>query len=431
MTWSFHNYFNDKKEGLLSHLRLSSEEKRELKGLRRQVRRRIRCVFEEAKSLLQSRHKESITQLSFSKSFFRYLKEHEQIEFASLINELDSEALEAFLKLEPRFMTQGSFKYGTLNRPYWTPPQEMDIDDGTYLPMAIFEGKPVIGHRLLQLLVDTSLKSLEQENPGWIFDPSLDKCGRIKVSSKHVHIDVPMYAIPVKQFEEKELAMMEALSRNQHSIHANAFNFESESVDYNLDTSSVNLLVRNGEKRWIISDPKIVEDWFKSSCNRIGNHLKAICCILKAWRDANWISGGGPSSISLMAATVKILDENPIVEDDFGSVIKLVASALPGEFRNGVESPDYTDEKPLFPSEDQHEEKHNQIILKLEEFHMALLSAEQSESKNVALDRINSVFGHRVTNAELIVSVKASAAYKQAPQVSKKPQKISESMQSG
>ncbi|MCV5925990.1 hypothetical protein OFO11_29305, partial [Escherichia coli] len=41
-----------------------------------------------------------------------------------------------------------------------------DIDDGTYIPMTVFESEPSIGHTLLLLLVDTSLKSLEAENDG-------------------------------------------------------------------------------------------------------------------------------------------------------------------------------------------------------------------------------------------------------------------------
>jgi hypothetical protein len=37
--------------------------------------------------------------------------------------------------VRPRFFTQGCFAYRTINDPAWTPPQQMDLDDGTYLPM--------------------------------------------------------------------------------------------------------------------------------------------------------------------------------------------------------------------------------------------------------------------------------------------------------
>src|SRR4051794_30342060 len=40
----------------------------------------------------------------------------------------------------PRFFTQGSDAYKTLNRPAWMPPQQMDLDDGVYLPMTFVKG---------------------------------------------------------------------------------------------------------------------------------------------------------------------------------------------------------------------------------------------------------------------------------------------------
>src|SRR5690606_30147962 len=97
------------------------------------------------------------------------------------------------------------------------------------------------------------------------------------------------------------------------------------------------------------SDPKVVSDWFEENCTRIGKHLRKICRFLKAWRDAQWETGGGPSSISLMAATVSILNQNYVDHQDFGTTMLAVAKELPVAFRNGVESPDDTDERPLFP----------------------------------------------------------------------------------
>ena len=102
-------------------------------------------------------------------TFIRHLSPEEQNTVAELINEMDLETLREFIQLKPRFMTQGSFQYKTLNKPFH-PGQEMDIDDGTYLPMPIFESKPKIGHQLLTLLVDSALKSLANENRGWKFE---------------------------------------------------------------------------------------------------------------------------------------------------------------------------------------------------------------------------------------------------------------------
>ncbi|MCV5934379.1 hypothetical protein OFO87_30110, partial [Escherichia coli] len=89
------------------------------------------------------------------------------------------------------------------------------------------------------------------------------------------------------------------------------------------------------------------------SCKRIGGHLRSVCRFMKAWRDAQW-EVGGPSSISLMTAVVNILDRESHNGSDLTGTMKLIARLLPEEFNRGVESPDVTDEKPLFPAESNH-----------------------------------------------------------------------------
>jgi hypothetical protein len=41
--------------------------------------------------------------------------------------------------VQPKFFMQGSYAYRTINNPAWTPPQQMDLDDGTYLPIRSFK----------------------------------------------------------------------------------------------------------------------------------------------------------------------------------------------------------------------------------------------------------------------------------------------------
>ena len=38
--------------------------------------------------------------------------------------------------LRPKFKMQGSFAYRTLNEPAHTPPQEIDLDDGIFVPVS-------------------------------------------------------------------------------------------------------------------------------------------------------------------------------------------------------------------------------------------------------------------------------------------------------
>lgn len=359
----------------------------------------------------------------------RYLSPNDQAKVARLIFDMEDGARDDFIKFQPRFWTQGSFQYDTLNRPFH-PGQEMDIDDGTYLPMTVFESGPRIGYTLLLLLVDTSLKSLEAENDGWVFEEK-NTCGRIKIHREKTHIDVPMYAIPKDQFGTKHTAADSA-----HLIKANDSMFESANMDqsvrkaYLVESDKVNLALRDGPNRWMISDPKIVEDWFKDNCKRIGGHLRAVCRFMKAWRDAQW-EVGGPSSISLMTAVVNILDRESHKGSDLTGTMKLVARLIPDEFCKGLESPDDTDEKLLFPAECDHNLQQKTIVESMRSLHGILLEAERSESREKALLKMNEAFGKRVTNAALITSIAAAPAFHSSPSKEPAPVKINDTFVSG
>ncbi|MGR2870059.1 CBASS cGAMP synthase [Vibrio vulnificus] len=430
MTWNFHHYYTNRNDGLMGKLVLTDEEKNNLKALRKIIRLRTRDVFEEAKGIAKAVKKSVLTfeiiQEKVSKTKIKHLSESDQREVAKLIHDMDDDARDEFLGLTPRFWTQGSFQYDTLNRPF-QPGQEMDIDDGTYMPMPIFESEPKVGHSLLILLVDASLKSLVAENHGWKFEAK-QTCGRIKIEAEKTHIDVPMYAIPKDEFVKKQVALKANRSLLDSVI---CESYDSDDIDsYEVDSENVNLALREGERKWANSDPKIVEDWFNDSCGRIGKHLRKVCRFMKAWRDAQW-DVGGPSSISLMAATVNILDRVSHDSSDLGETMKIVAKNLPGEFARGVDSPDDTDEKPLFPPSYKHGRREMDIMSKLERLPDILSSAESADSKSEALKKINMAFGNRVTNSDLIVLAKALPAFAQEPSSASKPEKISSTMVSG
>lgn len=434
MTWNFHRYYSDSTDGLISKLRLAKERIEMLKALREKVRIRTKEVFAEAKELAKTSNA-SLSLESFTarvaSTRLKHLSPAAQVEVAQLIRGMEEDARRAFLSLNPRFWTQGSFQYDTLNNPYATPPQEMDIDDGTYLPMAIFEDRPVIGHRLLLLLVDSSLNSLADENPGWLFEAN-SKCARIKMPEMNTHIDVPMYAIPEDQFLLKEAALARSMGTESFdSAQSFKDSLVANRADYELDENCVNLAVRGEGQKWIKSDPKIVEDWFNDSCLRIGPHLREICRFMKSWRDVQWVKGGGPSSISLMAATVEILDRLPHDKADLGKTMKIVAHNLVAEFSKGVESPDHTDEKPLFPPHYEHQTREREIMEKLSELKGILDQAEEAQTKELALQSISRAFGRRVTKSELIVTVQSAPAFAEAPSTGSKAASISTTMASG
>ena len=433
MTWNFHNYYINRESGLLGRIILSDDEKESLKALRQIVRVRIRDTFDEAKQLVKlSKSYLSADSLltEFVDTKFKYLKPEDQKILAELMIGLSDILKAEFMKLNPRFWTQGSFAYDTLNRPYRTPPQEMDIDDGAYLPMMFFEDKPAIGHQLLLLLVDASLYSLAAERSGWTFEPK-EMCGRIKISARNVHIDVPMYAIPQEKFLEKEVLLEKAESLRASIEAYDGMSVADHALYDQLDADYVNLAVRIADQKWIKSDPKDVHLWFQDACQRNGRHLRKICRIIKAWRDAtDWQESNGPSSISLMAAIVDIADRTELDTKDFGSIMLTVAKELPVVFRTGVESPDSNDERPLFPHIDVHEKKHTETISKLEELASSLESAYNAQTKQEALNTLNSKYGNRVTNSDLIVSQAAAPAYESAPIKAESSMAISKSMKS-
>lgn len=433
MTWNFHSYYTGRETGLLSQLILNDRDKDGLKALRQIVRERTRDVFEEAKQLVES-SKRYYTASSFLTEFvdtnFKYLSSDDQKILSELIMDLSEDLKKEFLKLNPRFWTQGSFMYDTLNRPY-KPTQEMDIDDGTYLPMQFFEDKPALGHQLLLLLVDASLKSLVVEHQGWSFEAK-DTCGRIKIPAKSVHIDVPMYAIPYDKFLEKDVLLKKAESSQILVEMYDSVSAADHALYDQLETDCVNLAVRKNDAKWIKSDPKDVHLWFQDACQRTGQHLRKVCRILKAWRDAgDWQESNGPSSISLMAAVVDILDCTSVDPKDFGLLMLTVAKKLPDTFRNGVESPDENDERPLFPPYHEHEDKHKEVIKKLEELVISLESAYSADTKQDALTILNSEYGDRVHDISLIISQAAAPAYESSPLKAKEAAIISTSMKSG
>ncbi|MEE9885528.1 hypothetical protein IV507_06495 [Acinetobacter nosocomialis] len=433
MTWNFHSYYKNRDTGLIGQLILSDGEKESLKALRQIVRERTRDVFDEAKQLVNS-SKHYYTALSFRAEFvgtnFKYLSPDDQKILSELIMDLSEDLKTEFLKLSPRFWTQGSFMYDTLNRPY-KPTQEMDIDDGTYLPMQFFEDKPAIGHQLLLLLVDASLKSLAVERYGWSFEAK-DTCGRIKIPAKSVHIDVPMYAIPYEKFLEKEVLLRKAANSQIFAEMYDGISAADHALYDQLETDCVNLAIRKDDAKWIKSDPKDVHLWFQDACQRTGQHLRKVCRILKAWRDAgDWQESNGPSSISLMAAVVDILDRTSVDPKDFGLLMLTVARKLPNTFRNGVESPDENDDRPLFPPYYEHEAKHNEVMTKLEELVSSLEAAYAARTKQDALNILNNEYGDRVQDISLIVSQTAAPAYESTPLKAKEAAIISTSMKSG
>lgn len=103
------------------------------------------------------------------------------------------------VRVRPRFFTQGSFAYKTLNHPAFPPGQQKDLDDGCYLPLSFVRGeKPSAAAAYFFAFVETALGELADEE-GWTLVKDKPTCVRL-VISRDGHVDVPLYAIPDGDF---------------------------------------------------------------------------------------------------------------------------------------------------------------------------------------------------------------------------------------
>jgi hypothetical protein len=215
------------------------------------------------------------------------------------------------IEVTPRFFTQGSWAYGTLNYPYQSPPQQMDIDLGVYLPMSHLEDRrPSLAAKGFFTQVDAILGRLAEDNH-WRLDCGKETCTRL-VLDDLVHLDVPLYSIPDQDFCRMPL-QAENLGRVPNEAdsgggHAGAHG----DVWSDLPADRVLLALRNGD--WRESDPRRIHRWFEGEVLAKGEQFRRVIRYLKAWRDKLW-RNGGPSSIFLMVVCANSFKEVPGRDD--------------------------------------------------------------------------------------------------------------------
>jgi hypothetical protein len=229
----------------------------------------------------------------------------------------------------PRFFTQGSWAYKTLNCPA-KKPQQADVDDGCYLPLSFLtqSRRPSIAATVFFAVAEKALQPLVKER-SWNLVTDKPTCIRIVISAT-AHIDVPLYAIP-----DSEFVTLSARVLFDHACanFAEALAKAERDAWTALPTNSVMLAHR--EDDWMESDPRPVKEWFLKKVDEKGPQLRRVVRYLKAYRDWNWASGG-PASILLMAAAVPLFEKQDRRDD---LALLHVAKALPTALRRGVNNP--------------------------------------------------------------------------------------------
>jgi hypothetical protein len=229
----------------------------------------------------------------------------------------------------PRFFTQGSWAYKTLNAPAQVPQQQADIDDGCYLPLGFVarQSKPSVAAATFFATAEEALKALvEQRNWKLITDKAT--CVRVEIAS-FAHIDIPLYAIPDAEFESLARAAMQ----HGYGDFAEAVRKAERQAWTALPRNAV--LLAHRECDWKESDPRPVKDWIIGEVDARGLQLRRVIRYLKAFRDAQWVKGG-PTSLLLMAAAVPLFEKRDGRDD---MALADVLTNLPAVLKAGVNNP--------------------------------------------------------------------------------------------
>lgn len=254
-------------------------------------------------------------------------KEKEEIRAAkdsirSCLKQHYPEALERLFGKKPvipRFFTQGSYKYNTLNAPEKVPPQQADIDDGCYLPMEYITdvtAKPSVASEAVFKAAENAL-TLLCKSKNWDLITEKDTCLCIIISQK-IHVDIPLYAIPSTDFKSLERML----------VCDSALHWDELPVN--------DVLLAHRKKGWTKSDPREVSEWFRKCIKEKGEQFRRIIRYIKAIRDHLWESGG-PSSLLLMVIISHIYISD-CYEDD-SDALRSVLMEMPDVFLSNVINP--------------------------------------------------------------------------------------------
>ena len=229
----------------------------------------------------------------------------------------------------PRFFTQGSWAYKTLNHPAQKP-QQADVDDGCYLPLSFMAQttRPSVAAAVFFAVVEEALAPIAKVR-GWKLITDKPTCVRIVISAL-AHIDVPLYAIPDKEF----VTLAKAAVQDYGYLDFQEAMRKAER-DAWTKLPRNNVLLAHRECDWMESDPRPIKDWFLAEVESRGEQLRRVVRYLKAYRDWTW-SSGGPASILLMAVAVPLFEKRERRDD---MALLDVVVALPAALRKGVKNP--------------------------------------------------------------------------------------------
>jgi hypothetical protein len=316
---------------------------------------------------------------------------------AHLRSEFERAGKQAFgQSVRPRFFTQGSHAYRTLNDRAWTPPQQKDLDDGCYLPLSFVKGaRPSVAASLFFDFVDTALLALAKRE-GWTHVPK-PTCVRV-ILCDDAHVDVPLYAIPDAEFRQlQDRAANRALVTKAKLTPDDWDALPSDSV-----------LLAHRDHDWMESDPRKIHAWFLEAVALYGERLRRTCRYLKAWRDHHGADIDCVTSIFLMASAWRVFEDirRPFLPDREDELLLRVAERLPTILDNPLLNPTSKEEDFNRLTADER----RRAIRKAEALRDGLRETINSCSEPArAIELLTAVLGSRVPNRPDLVSISVPA----------------------
>lgn len=312
---NLHKLMSDE-EGYLRKLRVPDVDEQKLRAAREEIRAELRVAFANWQS---------------------FVRDADMFDATAKAAGVATDRLPA-----PKFRIQGSFAYFTANDCQFPPTQQIDMDDGVYLPLTFVmvngRARPSVASRAYFALVEKALKQL-CDRKGWKLNPNHPPkrtCVRVEIDSR-LHIDLPLYAIRDSAF----VSLAESVATAQFRKAAEIRDAEVLDEQVYRSLSGAEIILAHRERGWIESDPRRLETWFENAVE-LYPVVRPLSRAFKGLRDFH-LRDGDLGSICIMAAIVDVV---PALSRDldpkrFDMALISVAAALAERMGRPVDNPGF------------------------------------------------------------------------------------------
>lgn len=389
-------------EGYLRKLRVAKDDEVSLSAAREEIRDTLRGAF---------------------RSWRTYLSETELRDAAVPVGVIPN-ALPS-----PKFRVQGSFAYFTVNDCQNPPRQQIDQDDGVFVPLSfVMVGnteRPTIASEAYFKLVEKALAPLCSQN-GWVLNPKKkNSCVRVQLNGR-LHIDLPLYAVRDSAFEL--LVETAGATTLQKSLLRDSRELDERIYRELLGTE---LILAHREEGWIRSDPRILETWFKNSITLYGDIVRDLSRAFKGLRDAKF--NDGLSSICVMALVVRAVEQlDRLNANRFDVALVDVAREIARNLQQPVVNPAFPDEAGKHLCVGWTPEYRATVRTLFAD------AADQLEEgidgtfhRGIAVQKARAAYGERVPSDEALISVDSAAAIVRSVEPQPQPRPVVPRTKSG